>query len=69
MNAANSVRYLRQHGSMKLWCAFVVFELCGWPFAFLFSGMRAGWAKMMGVIDGLLGHQVGAADVHRWVGR
>ncbi len=69
MMAANCVRYLRRHGSLRLWLAFVVFELCGWPFAFLFSGMRAGWAKMMGVIDGLLGHQVGAADVHRWVGR
>ncbi len=68
MMAANCVRYLRQHGSMRLWCAFVVFELCGWPFACLFSGLGAGWAKMMGVIDGLLGHQVEAADVHRWVG-
>jgi GT2 family glycosyltransferase len=68
MMAANGVRYLRRHGSLRLWCAFVVFELCGWPFAFLFSGVRAGAAKMMGIIDGLLGHQVEADDVHRWAG-
>lgn len=68
MMAANCVRYLRRHGSLKLWLAFVVFELFGWPLAFLFSGVRAGVAKMRGIIDGLLGHQVEAADVHRWVG-
>jgi len=33
----------------------------------LFSGARAGTAKMMGIIDGLLGHQVEEADVRRWV--
>jgi GT2 family glycosyltransferase len=67
MMAANCVRYLRRHGSLRLWLAFLVFEVLGWPFAFLFSGVRAGTAKLRGIIDGLMGHQIVAADVHRWV--
>jgi len=67
MMAANCVRYLRRHGTLRLWLAFFLFELCGWPFAFLFGGVRAGAAKVMGIMDGILGHRIEASDVQRWV--
>jgi N-acetylglucosaminyl-diphospho-decaprenol L-rhamnosyltransferase len=66
MTAANTVRFLKQHFSLKLFAAFFLFDLLGLPLAYLTGGWRAGWAKTVGIRDGLLGHRITATDVTRW---
>lgn len=66
MTAANAVRFLKQHFNLKLFAAFFLFDVLGLPLAYLTGGWRAGWAKTVGIWDGLRGHQITAADVTRW---
>lgn len=66
MTACNAARYLRQHGSPKLWAAFVLFDLLGWPLAMLAgTPPRAAWAKARGAWAGLFGRRVTVEDVRR----
>jgi GT2 family glycosyltransferase len=64
MTAANTARFLRAHGTAKLWLAFALFDLLGWPLAALTgTGFRAAWAKGKGAWKGLFGYRVSARDV------
>lgn len=73
MTAVNSVRFLRQHGSLKGWVALFVFDVLLWPLAWLNAAMRGGAAgavaKLQGVFDGLRGAQVDAAVAARFARR
>ena len=73
MTAVNSVRFLRQHGSLKGWMALFVFDVLLWPLAWLNAAMRGGAAgavaKLKGVFDGLRGAQVDAAVAARFARR
>ncbi len=64
--ACNSVRYLRQHGGLRGWLAFALFDLLLWP-VILPAGPRAALAKLRGMWAGLCGHRAGAADVARYL--
>jgi GT2 family glycosyltransferase len=66
MTACNAARYLRRHGTPKLWASFVVFDLLLWPLAVLGgTPPAAAWAKGRGAWSGLLGRRVGPGDVRR----
>jgi GT2 family glycosyltransferase len=66
MTACNAARFLRQHGTVKLWASFVLFDLLLWPLAVLFgTSPRAAWAKARGAWSGLFGRRVGVEDVTR----
>ena len=67
MTAVNSLRFLRQHFSLKLLAAFFLFDCLGLPLAYLTGGWRAGWAKTVGILHGLWGHRITEADVARWL--
>ena len=73
MTAVNSVRFLRQHGSIGGWAALVVFDLMLWPLALLraLAGGRASAAvaKLRGVVDGLRGCRVDASVAARYARR
>jgi GT2 family glycosyltransferase len=70
MSAANTVRYLRQHGTLRLWLAFWFFDVLLWPLAFL-SGTpwRAVAAKARGLMVGLTGRPIDRTDVERYARR
>jgi GT2 family glycosyltransferase len=66
--ALNSVRFLRRHGTARLWLAFVVCDLLTWPLLLLVpGGQRAALAKGRGLLAGLRGGSVGRADVDRYL--
>lgn len=68
MMAANAVRYLRRHGTLPLWLAFVWWELLLWPLTLVSgTGLRAGLAKLRGTLAGLFGHRVSVDDVRRYI--
>jgi hypothetical protein len=62
--ACNAVHYLRRHGSVRGWLAWLCFDLLLWPLALL-TGPRAAFAKLYGTWAGLAGHRPSAADVAR----
>jgi GT2 family glycosyltransferase len=66
--ACNAVRHLKARGSFGAWCAWLCWDVLGWPLV-LASGPRAAWAKWCGTWAGLRGHRAGAADVQRWLQR
>ncbi len=71
--ATNEVRYLKRHGSLRLWSAFALFDCLMFPAALFMGLMREGgvasaWAKGRGLVLGLFGHRPSAADVHRYLG-
>ena len=66
MSAVNSLRFLREHFQLRLLAAFALFDCALLPLAYA-GGMRAGWAKTVGIWDGVRGHQVTEADVSRWL--
>jgi hypothetical protein len=68
MNAVNSVRFLRRHGSVRDWLGFVLCDLLAWPLLLLVTVVRLRsprpvWAKGRGLVRGLLGHRLTASDV------
>lgn len=65
--AANSLRFLRRRFSLKLWAAFFLFDCLGLPLAYLTGGWRVGWAKTLGIVDGLRGRPIDASVVARWM--
>lgn len=66
--AANAVRFLRAHGTLRLWLAWLLFDCLGLPFALLGgTGLRATWAKACGTLAGLSGRAITANDVERWL--
>ena len=67
MTAVNSLSFLKGRFSLKLWVAFLFFDCLGLPLAYLTGGSRAGWAKTVGILDGLRGRRVSATDVSRWI--
>lgn len=71
MNAANSVRFLKRHPSLKGWCGFVAFDVVGWPFCLLNAVAHgrpdAAFAKLRGLLDGLRGRRVTATTVERYL--
>jgi GT2 family glycosyltransferase len=70
LSAANAVRYLRAHGSARLWAAWLLFEVLGLPLALLTgTSPRAVFAKACGVLAGLRERRLTAADVERWLPR
>ncbi len=62
MMAANAVRFLRAGGNARQWAAFWLLDVLLWPFSLL-SGPAAAWAKARGILAGLRGRPVTAADV------
>jgi GT2 family glycosyltransferase len=68
MSAANTVRWLRAHGTLGLWLTFLLFDVLLYPLTFL-SGtpVRAALAKGRGLLVGLGGRPITAADVARYV--
>ncbi len=65
--ANNSLRYLRRHGSLKLWAAFWLIDCLGLPLVFLRSGWQLGMAKAKGLLHGFQGRRPGLAAVTKWV--
>lgn len=65
--AANSLRFLRREFRWKLWAAFFLFDCLGLPLAYLAGGWRVGWAKTLGILDGLRGRPIDASVVARWM--
>ncbi|MCA8942279.1 MAG: glycosyltransferase family 2 protein [Planctomycetes bacterium] len=66
MMGVNTVRYLRRYGTWSSWAAFLLFECLLWPLAFVSgTGVRGAMAKGRGIVAGLLGHRITAADVDR----
>jgi N-acetylglucosaminyl-diphospho-decaprenol L-rhamnosyltransferase len=69
----NAIVYLRQHGTARLWFAWIVFELFGAVLALALAcvrnapARRAALAKIAGVRAGLRGAGVGGDDVRRLV--
>ena len=72
MNALNSVRFLRTHGSLKSWIAFWIFDVAAWPLLLvlrLLQGRaRGALAKGRGIVDGLAGRRVDPERVARYRG-
>lgn len=66
MTACNAARYLRRHGTLRLWLGFIVFDLLLWPAAIAGgTSPRAAWAKARGAWGGLFGRRVTVQDVTR----
>lgn len=63
--AANEVRWVLRHGSPSQWLAFLLLDVALLPLAIL-RAPRAGLAKLRGLLAGLLGRKVSAADVARY---
>lgn len=69
MMAANAARFLRRHGTARLWLGWLLFEVLLWPLSVLGgTGPRAALAKLRGTLSGLLGRRVTVADVERYLG-
>ena len=72
MNALNSVRFLRAHGTPKSWAAFWLFDVAAWPLLLglrLLQGRgRGALAKGRGILEGLMGRRVDPARVARYRG-
>ncbi len=67
MMAVNTVRYLRQHGTLLGWLAFLLFEVLLWPLTFVSgTGVRAALAKGRGILAGVFGRRVTVRDVERF---
>lgn len=62
--ACNAVHYLRRHGSVRGWLAWLCFDLLLWPVTFVL-GPKPALAKLHGTWAGLAGHRPSAADVAR----
>lgn len=64
MQALNSVRYLREHGGVREWARFAVYDVLSLPFVFVARARRgegrAVVAKAKGIWDGFLGRSVTA---------
>ncbi len=70
MVALNSVRYLKAHGTLALWLAFLVYDVLLWPLTLVTAtGPRAACAKLRGTFKGLFGGRVTAADVAHYTAR
>lgn len=71
MNAVNSVRFLKRHGTLRGWLGFAVFDVLGLPAALVFAtlkGRPAGaFAKARGLVDGFRGILVTPERVERYV--
>lgn len=66
MMAVNTVRYLRNYGTLRTWFAFLLFECLLWPLTFVSgTGARGALAKGRGLIAGICGRRVTVADVDR----
>ncbi len=66
MTACNAARFLRAHGTPRLWLAFVIFDLLLGPAAVLAgTPLPAAWAKTRGAWAGLFGRAVTVQDVTR----
>lgn len=70
MNALNSVRFLKRHGTMKSWFSFLLLDVFSLPFVFvigLFQGRTKGVvAKGRGIVEGLAGGKVTPASLDRY---
>ncbi|HIG12746.1 MAG: glycosyltransferase family 2 protein [bacterium] len=70
MMGVNSVRLLRKHGDRRAWASFILHDILSLPWlllAGLFRGRGwAVWAKARGILAGLRGKQVSAADASRF---
>ncbi len=66
MMGVNSVHFLRQHGDLRAWVRFAFFDVASLPVLWslgLCNGRAAAvQAKARGILDGLRGKRVGAAD-------
>lgn len=73
MNAANSVRYLRRHSSVRGWVGFVVYDVLLWPLCLVNACWKrrpaAAFAKLRGMLDGLRGVTMTAAHIERYLPR
>lgn len=68
MSAVNTVRFLRRHGTARLWLAFVLFDVLLWPFTLLSgTGPRAALAKARGLVHGVCGRKVTVAAVRHYL--
>ena len=68
MSAVNTVRFLRAHGTARLWTAFLLFDCLLWPLTLVSGGgVGAAMAKGRGVVAGLFGRRLCAADVGRFI--
>ena len=70
LSAANTVRWLRAHGTLRLWLAFGLFDVLFWPLSFVAgTSPRAAWAKGCGLIAGFRGRALTVADLDRYAPR
>lgn len=69
MMALNSSRFLRRHGTIELWAAFLFFDCLLWPLSLAGGELRASCAKGRGILAGLLGRKLDAGVVDRYVPR
>ena len=64
LNALNSLRFLRSHGTPGRWSAFLLCDVLAWPLTFLAAlptgRGRAAAAKGLGILHGLLGRRASA---------
>ncbi len=65
-SAVNTVRLLRRHGRARDWLAFALFDVLLWPLT-LVTGPAASLAKARGLVAGLFGRRLTAADVDRYL--
>jgi hypothetical protein len=68
MTAVNTVRFLREHGTVSSWAAFVVCDLLAAPLVVVASVLRGrspepALAKARGLVRGMLGHRLTPAEV------
>lgn len=63
--AKNCVRYLRAHGTAAQWAALLLLDIGLLPLLLL-TQPRSGWAKLCGLVAGLLGRRSTEDDVVRW---
>ncbi|MBU0754782.1 MAG: glycosyltransferase family 2 protein [Planctomycetes bacterium] len=70
MNAVNSVRFLRQHGSFRSWMSFWILDVLALPLVVLvrlFKGQAGGaLAKGRGILEGLAGQRVTPEKLARY---
>jgi GT2 family glycosyltransferase len=73
MNAVNSVRFLKEHGSLKAWLSFWLLDVLALPALFivrLFQGQTgAALAKGRGILEGLAGGTVTHEKIKRYLNR
>ena len=70
MSAANTVRFLRAHGTPRLWAAFWFWDVLLYPLSFLSgTSVRSALAKGRGLLRGLRGGPITTADVEHYAPR